>query len=150
MCLGFSSEAIWAPKPPGVSLVFRGTVISWRSQGFSKFSCQEQGLIHKEMLPSHPPLRKWEFQEPVLVAESRDQHILLIWSQPDSKYNRKGRTFMFPSLFSFFLSLVFLYSPFILSVLFCTLTMSVESETEKIIDGYLVTPFNLLVIPINN
>ena len=57
---------------------------------------------------------------------------------------------MFPSLFSFFLSLVFLYSPFILSVLFCTLTMSVESETEKIIDGYLVTPFNLLVIPINN
>lgn len=57
---------------------------------------------------------------------------------------------MFLSLFSFFLSLVFLHSPFILSVLFYTLTMSMESETEKVIGGYLVTPFNLLVIPINN
>ena len=57
---------------------------------------------------------------------------------------------MFLSVFHFFLSLVFLYFPFILSVLFCTLTMPVELETKKIIDGYLVIPFNLLVIPINN
>ena len=58
MCLGFSSEAICAPKHPGMSSVFKGTGITWRSQGFLKLSCQEQGLIHKEMLPSHPPLGK--------------------------------------------------------------------------------------------
>ena len=61
MCLGFSSEAICAPKRPGMSSVFRGTGITWRSQGFLKLSCQEQGLIHKEMLLSHPPLGKCEF-----------------------------------------------------------------------------------------
>ena len=57
---------------------------------------------------------------------------------------------MFFSRFNFFLSLVFLYFSFILSVLFCMLTMPVELETEKIINGYLVIPFNLLAIPINN